>query len=107
MLARAPSVGGTFVEIFSNTTVGGSPGGTTGLIGVDYNPLVPESVAWIGREHSGGDVYQAHIGSGSSFSNGATGVHGSGAGDQSGVGLSYGLGKWLVAGYFARWQVLS
>ncbi len=112
MLMRAPSVGGTFVPVYSRETVSPSdypPGSDSiGLLAVGFNPLVPESYAFTSKDSPGGvtPVFRGHLGSGTSFSTGATGVYGTGAGSNAGGGLSYGLGKWLLTG-LNRYQLLS
>lgn len=89
-IGRAPSIGATFEIVMQESDIRPSPvGGQWGLFGVARNPLVSEQVAFV----SGvvGVDKKIHVGSGSSFSNGAD----VDIADLRLGGLSYGQNGWL------------
>lgn len=89
-LARAPSVGGTFVMIATPTE----------LYGAGYNPLLPDYICAIMDQGAGRRLY---AGAGGSLASGAVTTCGIGS---DVVNITYGLGKWLSTTY-DNWQTFS
>jgi len=94
-VARAPSLGGTWVILYDVSNLQLSGGARWGVHGANYNPLVSETVGLVLYKSDDGAPY-FYIGSGISFAKGAL-VSASGYNFQFNV--SYGLGKWMVSSY--------
>ncbi|MCI0554713.1 MAG: hypothetical protein L0287_27515, partial [Anaerolineae bacterium] len=102
-IARAPSIGGTFVIIEDEDSLWAKypehPTLNHAIKGIAYNPLLPEKVAYImGQNTSSLDTtdFDIYIGAGASF---AAGANITNIADSHGfLGLSYGMNKWLYTG---------
>jgi len=95
---RAPSPGGVFSLIVDKTSAifTGTPDTFDfwAVIAAGYDATVPERVAYV-LKHGHPSGHQIFVGSGLTYSAGATGIPGSGGGSQTGIGLTYGFGKWI------------
>lgn len=103
-LARAAYAGAAFAILETYTTISAKYSGSTdnlGVMAVAHNPLLAESVYYILTR--GGTDLKTYIGSGITFPAGATITLSS----NNGLGLSYGMGYWMLTGGGDRLLITS
>jgi len=103
-IARAAYAGAAFTILDDYTTISAKYSGSTDNIGVmaaAYNPLLAESVYYVLTQ--GGTNLKTYIGSGVTFPAGTTITLSS----NNGLGLSYGMGYWMLTGDGDRLLITS
>ena len=96
-IARAPSIGATFVVLYDEPAIRPSPfaGKQWGIWGAAMNPLLPEKVAFVLGTHNEASR-KIYVGAGSSFTPGVSLSHSFFTDPNC---LSYGLGFWMFCDY--------